>query len=769
MRSLKNYAVIVFLVLGYMFLTNPAFAQEKIGVLYITHGGFEEFSPKNLFDSSAQIFAVRPDHPVHRIALWNPAWWPLILTTGNGPKEMLKYSWEYERLGGIDPFPEIVDIQTAQIAQILQDRAWPGTKFVVDFTGWLGPDQIEHFSYPRFLYTAPDYAIGGADLTYCGESEQGNGLSLDFSNGGAVFSVGQTLTGNTSGATAVIEEMSVDSGTWSPFGGDAAGTMTLSGVSGTFSDTEYVQGSVDGWAMAAGTTHWDGCDPDRYNVDGPAERFIAAGVDRIIAIDMTTSGVRFFKTFDVLRLFKQGLAENGGAGIPVHWINDPNDLMQASLPTGPIGFAGIWTPDKGTPDADVSISLAENPNPIAEDTTLATLLTEGAEAGFNISVPNENTAVLILNHATGDYAQYFDPKINDTLIINQNIETLLLDRNPGLNTDNIVGAFMGIKEDGTAEGYVGTERTRNMRGENLGHAWLYETGFDGTTYNAHGDLPGGKWGYLYWDALEYLKNQEGVQHIVIVFPQIVADSVLNLVEQHNQIAKEIGFKNWRDWGTPDYTTYPVVGHPFADYWGIWVDKKCGPDSYSATEYDCCFEMGGCSDGRPYPPPRQATGARGDLDPSLAYDVSEYGHLGYNPAGDPLNPDSPVQNQFTGTWAFYRPPNLDIRLADMLADHVLAAADPPDIYGTISGDIVEGVTITLYTQTCGALNPVDVTITDINGNYEFDGIESGGYLVQASYDTLYLDYSFEPIRLWIDIPQAVIQPYDFTSTGTLKQG
>ena len=198
---------------------------------------------------------------------------------------------------------------------------------------------------------------------------------------------------------------------------------------------------------------------------------------------------------------------------------------------------GIWTPDKRTLDADVSIPLAGNPNPIAEDMTLATLLTEGAEAGFNSAVPVENTAVLILNHATGDYAQYFDPKINDTLIINQNIKTLLLDRNPGLNPDNIVGAFMGIKEDGTAEGYVGTERTRNMRGENLGHAWLYETGFDGTTYNAHGDLPGGEWGYLYWDALEYLKNQ-GVEHIVICFPQIVADSVLNLVEQHNQMARK---------------------------------------------------------------------------------------------------------------------------------------------------------------------------------------------------------------------------------------
>lgn len=752
MRSLKSYVAIVVLVLGCMLVSKPAFTQEKIGVLYVTHGGFEQFSNQNLFDSSAQIFAVRPDHSVHVLVLWNPALWNLVLTSGNGPKELQKYSWEYERIGGVDPFPEIVDNQTAQIAQILQDRAWSGTEFVVDFTGWLAPERIEQFSYPRFLYTAPSYAVGGADLTYCGEYEQGNGLSLDFSAGGAVFTPGQTLTGNTSGATAVIDEVSLDSGSW---GTNAAGTISLSEVSGSFSDLEYVLGSGGGWAKASGTTHWDNCDPDRYNVDGPAERFIAEGVDRIIAIDMTTSGVRFFKTFDVLRLFKQALTDNGGGSIPVHWVNDPNDLMGRSLPTGPVGNAGIWTPDKRTPDSDIPIPLAANPNPIAEDMTLATLLTEGAEAGFNSAVPNANTAVLILNHATGDYAQYFDPKIDDTLIINQNIETLLLARNPGLNPDNIVGAFMGIKEDGTAEGGPSNkdERTRNMRGENLGHAWLYETGFDGTTYNAHGDLPGGKWGYLYWDALEYLKNQPNIEHIVIVFPQIVADSVLNLVEQHNQIAKEIGYKNWRDWGIPDYVNYPVVGHPFADYWGIWVDTECD-DGVGGTE-PCCFEMGGCSDGRPYPPPRQTTSAREDLDPSLAYDVSEYGHLGYNPALGMPGLYGPVQDQYTGTWAFYRPPNLDIRLADMLADHVLAAAEPPDIYGNV-GVAQSNINVVVYTSTCGALNPVMTVQTDSAGNYVIEGLSDGLYLVIPEDN----GYNFNEISIWVDVPQAEIEPINF---------
>ena len=75
--------------------------------------------------------------------------------------------------------------------------------------------------------------------------------------------------------------------------------------------------------------------------------------------------------------------------------------------------------------------------------------------------------------------------------------------------------------------------------------------------------------------------------------------------------------------------------------------------------DCCFEMGGgCSDGRPYPPPRLATlgRARNDLDPSLAYDISD--------------PDQPVQSQYRGTWATWNPPNDDPRVGRLLAKHVV---------------------------------------------------------------------------------------------------
>ena len=89
--------------------------------------------------------------------------------------------------------------------------------------------------------------------------------------------------------------------------------------------------------------------------------------------------------------------------------------------------------------------------------------------------------------------------------------------------------------------------------------------------------------------------------------------------------------------------------------------------------DCCFEMGGgCSDGRPYPPPRLATlgRARNDLDPSLAYDISEFGHLGFDASDGPPDPDQPVQSQYRGTWATWNPPNDDPRVGRLLAKHVV---------------------------------------------------------------------------------------------------
>jgi hypothetical protein len=103
-------------------------------------------------------------------------------------------------------------------------------------------------------------------------------------------------------------------------------------------------------------------------------------------------------------------------------------------------------------------------------------------------------------------------------------------------------------------------------------------------------------------------------------------------------------------------------------------------------------MGGCEDGRPYPPPRQAPidEEATELDPSLAYDLSDYGDLGYDPTLGTPDTSKPVQDQYTGTWALWLPPNNDPRMGKMLAEHVVDAIIKPMVYLT-NGE-VEGMQV-----------------------------------------------------------------------------
>jgi hypothetical protein len=420
----------------------------------------------------------------------------------------------------------------------------------------------------------------------------------------------------------------------------------------------------DGAPMTFCDAGWEGCDPRRYDVDGTIERLLAAGVEEIHMVDLTTSGVRFFKSWDVVNLARQVVdRHNAGAGsaVTVRWVNDPTDLMSASYPAEPAG----WTLSLGEPARDRSVPLAGRPNPVSDDPRLASLQVAGIERRFSAKVPPRRTGVLLVNHATREGNRWFDPKIDDTLVFNANIRRTLLERHAGLEARNVLEAWFGRRETNPAlpkrpPSFSQLERTRPMRGENLGEAYLYET---------H-ELPAGDAGLLYWDALARLKDQ-GVEHIVVAFPQIMVDSVLNLVELPNQVAKEIGWRSWARLEAGDVATWPGTGHPFADYWGIWVEAEC-PARRGAGREPCCFTMGGCDDGRPYPPPRLTPPdrPRDDLDPSLAFDVSDYGHLGYDAARGPPSPTRPVQSQYRGTWDLWQPPNGDPGVAAFLADKVV---------------------------------------------------------------------------------------------------
>ncbi len=572
--------------------TNSA-PERRIGVVYVFHGGSDQASLRSSWESTLQIFSYDPNSVVYRNVIWNPQAWPQVLRFGNAPKEIAKYAFEYQRIGGIDPAQRLTLAHYGELRRALaRQSAVPGVEFFVEYASWLADDPA-NLAYPRAVYHpgVPE----GAPMRYCG----------------------------------------------SPLDGGTGAQQ-----------------------------RWGDCDPDRYDADGPIERLLERGVDEIVMVDLTTGGVRFFKSFDVVNTARQVAAafdRSHGTITPVRWVNDPADLMTRSYPAD----QPPWTLSLGPPREDRTLPLADHPNPVAADPELALLHVEGIEARMAPEIDWAGTGVLLVNHATREHNESFDPKIDDTLLLNANIRRLLLERHPSLRAGNVLGAWFGRKVENPAAsprgpGRVRRERSREMRGENLGDARLYETGAP----------PAGDMGYLYWDALDRLRAN-GVRHIVIAFPQIMVDSVLNLVEVPNQIAKEIGYRTWIDFARRDFARYPGVGHPFADYWGIWVATQCPAPQGGAT-VPCCFTMGGCADGRPYPPPRTTPPdeLRDDLDPSLAFDVSEFGHLGYDPALGAPDTERPVQSQYRGTWSLWRPPNDDPRVGRLLARHVLALLRSP---------------------------------------------------------------------------------------------
>ncbi|TFG83822.1 MAG: hypothetical protein E4H19_11095, partial [Chromatiales bacterium] len=143
---------------------------------------------------------------------------------------------------------------------------------------------------------------------------------------------------------------------------------------------------------------WAGCDPQRYNVDGPAERLLKQGAEEIVMVDMTVGGIRFWKTYDVVTMTRRVVADwnrKNGTAVPVRWVNDPTELMQASFPADPPN----WTRALGPPKADSHVPLAGRTNPVIEDPLLAAMHADGIEAAFNRSVQLGDTAVLFVNHA----------------------------------------------------------------------------------------------------------------------------------------------------------------------------------------------------------------------------------------------------------------------------------------------------------------------------------------------------------------------------------
>ena len=339
----------------------------------------------------------------------------------------------------------------------------------MDWAGYQCTDHPEHYPFPRYIYYGPDLLPNPQgdydDVTYCGEKEKSD-VVLDFHQGTSEFTIGSTLSGQVSGARAIIDEITVNSGDWS--GGDAAGFLSLSNTSAAtvqFQDGEIITDgeTISGNATATGTTHWEGCDPERYNLDGPVERLLKKGISRIIAVDWMMGGPRYSKNYDVVEMVNRVIdvwnAEHGTSIPHSVWVNDYSNLMVRSYPTEPEG----WTASLfSVPTEDSHVLLNGSPNPIISDPELTTLYVEAIEAAMSPSVSDTDTGVIFVDHSLhAEHNQYFDPKINDTLIVHENIKAQLLADHPDINPDNVIGSWLGKREINPENGLL--EHTREMR------------------------------------------------------------------------------------------------------------------------------------------------------------------------------------------------------------------------------------------------------------------------------------------------------------------
>lgn len=114
---------------------------------------------------------------------------------------------------------------------------------------------------------------------------------VPFSSGGTTEIVaGDVITGATSGATGVVREVLLYSGTWA--GGDAAGFFVVGGRDGTFgSENVYVGTGTNDATVTAAVTH---------TVDIDTEVASATGTSAITRYDGSTSAAAGFTIGSVI-------------------------------------------------------------------------------------------------------------------------------------------------------------------------------------------------------------------------------------------------------------------------------------------------------------------------------------------------------------------------------------------------------------------------------------------------------------------------------------
>lgn len=194
---------------------------------------------------------------------------------------------------------------------------------------------------------------------------------LDFSSGVSQISVGDTITGATSGATATVDEVIVTTGVFDATT-PASGVLVLSNITGTFTAGESLDiGATTGVAVAATTQYTPAVSaaPDIvyyvYNFYGGADKVATYFIDRqsptlfrltaagIVGVPVDTGGVPLAH----IAPYKQRMYVSAGASILASVVGAPfkYDAVEGAAEIAVGGAVTNLVPERGTSDSSAII------------------------------------------------------------------------------------------------------------------------------------------------------------------------------------------------------------------------------------------------------------------------------------------------------------------------------------------------------------------------------------------------------------------------------
>ena len=99
MKCRVSVKILAFLVTFVLIIFNDCYkppaahGQEKIGVMFIIHGGMDIDKDQYVWDTGTQQFTYDPNHPVYKIVIWSPSWWNYVMQVESSVKFHRKYDF----------------------------------------------------------------------------------------------------------------------------------------------------------------------------------------------------------------------------------------------------------------------------------------------------------------------------------------------------------------------------------------------------------------------------------------------------------------------------------------------------------------------------------------------------------------------------------------------------------------------------------------------------------------------------------------------------